>query len=233
MSRLTEKEIELIQSARAARQPNSASADQFVQKARALQSDFAAEAVGHGLKASGLATLGSWLYATFVSPITDAMNRRRTVQQLSRLDDHLLADIGLERGLVENFGEELSARTVASHRAVEGPVTRLRRWLHRRRSVNELRGLSNRMLDDIGIQPGDIESVIEKAMQDEADLRQAKENRIAVATAEALSYVDLKVDPPFRPQGARRVEPGFGGKQASVLPMWLGPWLPPRGREVA
>jgi uncharacterized protein YjiS (DUF1127 family) len=242
MSRLTEKEIDLIQSARAARLREPAGSEHVIQKARSLQSEAAAEMANRVLLWTGLSEAGAWLYDSVVCPAAEAMQRRRTVMQLQRLDDHLLRDIGLERGLIESFGESLSARTVAPRRAVDGPIARCRRWALRRRTVRELEALSDRELADIGVVRGQIEQIAERAV---APLRSAPAARprrarkgVSAASVESLAYQALKVDPPLRPKAARPIDPALAERPASeaptrVLPLWIGPWLPAAHRDAA
>lgn len=63
----------------------------YTARARQLQS----EAIGRAFGMTGrfLARIGSNAFRS----IAGAIRRRRTVSELSRLDDHLLADIGIDR----------------------------------------------------------------------------------------------------------------------------------------
>ena len=230
MSRLTEREIDLIQSARAARRREPAGADHYVRKARALQSETAAEMLHKLATWSGLAEIGAWIYGTLVCPVQNAVRRRRTVQQLRRLDDHLLHDIGLERGLVETFGEELTAKTVAPSRSVDGPLTRCRNWLLRRRAIADLRALSDRQLEDIGVVRADIPQVVDQSMRPAGARRPSRRQRVSAQNVQGLAYQALKVTPPLQ---TKAVAPGTPANQIRITPMWLGPWLPASDRNVA
>lgn len=53
---------------------------------------------------------------TFIEPIRLAMRRRRTLAELSRLDDRLLADIGLERGSLDLVAVAMTNRGASRHR---------------------------------------------------------------------------------------------------------------------
>lgn len=195
MSRLTEKEIELIHSARAARRREPVSADDVMQKARVLQSEAVADGLGRILYWTGLPEIGGWLYDRLLRPAVVALRRRRTVQQLRRLDDHLLRDIGLERGLVESFGENLNADVVARRRATDGPIARCRRWLKRQRMIKDLRALSDRQLDDIGVVRGDIEDIVNQTMR-KAE-RAPRRRGVSALTVQGFAQQALSVTPPL------------------------------------
>ena len=75
----------------------------YVARARELQS----EAIGRGFGATGrfLARSVSRAYRG----IADAVRKRRTISELSRLDDHLLADIGIAREQIPTIAQGLIA----------------------------------------------------------------------------------------------------------------------------
>ena len=75
----------------------------YTVRARRLQS----EAVGHALGAAGrfLARIGAVAYRR----IAAALRKRRTIAQLRRLDDHLLSDIGIDRGQIPMIAQGLIA----------------------------------------------------------------------------------------------------------------------------
>ena len=77
----------------------------YTARARRLQS----EALGRMLGAAGRLLARS--VARSVRRIATAIRKRQTIRELSRLDDHLLADIGIAREQIPMIGEGLIARS--------------------------------------------------------------------------------------------------------------------------
>lgn len=75
----------------------------YTARARQLQS----EAIGRALGAAGRA-LARIAYHAFRG-IVDAVRKRRTIAELSRLDAHLLADIGIDREQIPTIAQGLIA----------------------------------------------------------------------------------------------------------------------------
>ena len=75
----------------------------YTARARELQS----EAIGRALGTAGrfLARTGVTAYRR----IGDAIRKRRTIAELSRLDDHVLADIGIDRAQIPMIAQGLIA----------------------------------------------------------------------------------------------------------------------------
>ena len=82
----------------------------YTARARELQ----AEAIGRALGTAGrfLARNGS----KALRGIAGAIRKRRTIAELSRLDDHLLADIGIDRGQIPMIAQGLIAPSGAAPR---------------------------------------------------------------------------------------------------------------------
>ena len=78
--------------------------------------EFRIEAVGHALVAAGrvLARAGSDLYRGLAA----AARKRRTVSELSRLDDHALADVGISRAQIPMIAQGLIAPGGAAPRRI-------------------------------------------------------------------------------------------------------------------
>ena len=75
----------------------------YTARARELQS----EAIGRVLGTAGrfLARTGATAYRL----VGDAIRKRRTITELSRLDDHVLADIGIDRAQIPMVAQGLIA----------------------------------------------------------------------------------------------------------------------------
>ena len=224
MSRLTEKEIDLIRETRAATRPGAQGVTEIEQEAHRLRSVAFGEQLGRGLSAvaywTGLAGLGSLVYDLVICPIANAMQRRRAIHQLRRLDDRMLDDIGLDRGTLESFGETLSPSHLPDGRVIEGPVARCRNWLLKCQTIRELEALSERQLTDIGIERADIKATVERAI---------KQDRAGSAKAAAQRHA-LQASKPVQ---RRRADPMVGGRKREApgaLPLLLGPWIAPQHR---
>jgi len=88
-------------------------------------------------------------------------SRRAAYRQLMLLDERLLRDIGLSRAEIPAV--IASMRHGAAPAATEdGLVRPLRLWSRRRDAAKTLNALNDRMLDDIGMVRGDIESVADE-----------------------------------------------------------------------
>jgi uncharacterized protein YjiS (DUF1127 family) len=87
------------------------------------------------------------------------------VRELTRLDDRMLADIGVRRWDIETVAETAAAAEGPSLvEALGGVVIALGkavgRWQERRTAVRELSELDDRMLSDIGISRSEIPAVV-------------------------------------------------------------------------
>ena len=135
----------------------------YTARARELQS----EAIGNALGTAGrfLAETAAGAYRW----IADRTRKRQTIAQLSRLDDHMLADIGIDReqipmiaqGLIAPSGEA-PRRTEAIGNAlgvagrflagtVAGAYRRTTDRIRKRQTIAQLSRLDDRVLADIGI----------------------------------------------------------------------------------
>ncbi len=88
--------------------------------------------------------------------------RRRTQRELSRLDDRMLADIGLSRGDIHIA----AAQAVGTRAQKKTPIwanwlSLVQRARTRARMVRDLHRLPNHILDDIGIQRWQIEDEVD------------------------------------------------------------------------
>lgn len=88
-----------------------------------------------------------------------------TASALDRLDDRLLADIGVPRHRIAEYAR------AAAHNAVpvaplpssgrKSGLARLRVWRERRTAIRELSALDDRLLRDIGIEAGRVGDVVD------------------------------------------------------------------------
>ena len=99
--------------------------------------------------------------------VVRAVLRRRTAQALRRLDAHLLADIGIERGEIDAVAAKAAEATtpvVAAEPARRVHVellAALREGWRRQAAIRSLQGLPNWVLADIGIERGHIPEIVD------------------------------------------------------------------------
>jgi uncharacterized protein YjiS (DUF1127 family) len=93
------------------------------------------------------------------------IRRALVARQLQKLDDRLLADIGLQRWQIEIVADNAVGGSQESVLAAVAQlfallVKRVRLWREKRIAYRELMALDERMLRDIGLSRGDIPAVI-------------------------------------------------------------------------
>jgi uncharacterized protein YjiS (DUF1127 family) len=93
------------------------------------------------------------------------LRRQAIVDRLERLDDRLLADIGVQRFDIDAIADTVASRQVPSVGVAFGHllgvlIRSLKAWSERRAAYRELSALDDRMLSDIGITRADIPAVI-------------------------------------------------------------------------
>jgi uncharacterized protein YjiS (DUF1127 family) len=90
------------------------------------------------------------------------------------LDDRLLADIGIPRHQIAEYARKVAHRAVpVAPLPTSGRKTvlaRLRSWRERRAAIRELSMLDDRLLRDIGIEPGRVGEVIDAVLSRRRDL---------------------------------------------------------------
>lgn len=113
------------------------------------------------------------LRKTIVADLKRAARRAAIVRELGELDARTLADIGVDPYAIDDVAQEIVTREspqlpttgqVLGQLLVAGPLA----WAERRRAYNELMALDDRMLHDIGIERGEIETVVYGAQEPEA-----------------------------------------------------------------
>ena len=111
----------------------------------------------------------SILRSTVFAPLATLVRRHSLAIELNRLDDRLLADIGMHRGAIPGIARDafpVPSSRVASEvsRFVEtrvlAPVTV---WLQRRSLATQLNALDDRLLADIGLLRADIAKLVREA----------------------------------------------------------------------
>lgn len=162
MARLSEQELDLIQKARSGGESFARAKAKAAQLARR-------EEPTHG-PAAGLNAVVDFVNSNIVGPFKLALRRRQTIAQLRGLDDRLLADIGLERGMLDQVADGVAAREAGIRTKPVGVIANLRAWLKRRATIRELQGLDDRMLADIGIERSEIEATVARQAEAKAVL---------------------------------------------------------------
>ncbi len=114
---------------------------------------------------------------------------RATVQELQRLDDRMLADIGVTRDQINALvdGQDTESKpNVLVALVNELIVEPARRWRVRARTRQELQALDDTMLRDIGIERGQIDGIAVAASAGKVSA-----NGAAVPVGLALGWLDL------------------------------------------
>jgi len=177
MARLSEQELELIQKARTSG------------KSRGSQAQLT--------RATSRSALVDFVVTHIVGPFKLALRRRKTITQLRSLDDRLLADIGLERGMLEQVADGVVAREAGIRAKPVGVMAGLRAWLKRRATIRELQALDDRMLADIGIERGDIEATVERRAEAKAVLA-----AVPATVEDLIVQARVRTSPDLERQGA-------------------------------
>ncbi len=166
MSRLTEREINLIQAVQNARRQTLTTPVDILVTARFMQSTVFARYLRSGLGAvarvTGLGAVARMVNEILVAPLKAGLRRHETVAVLSRLDDHMLRDIGLDRTRVQDLATGLTESNGGEEQ--RGIFARLRYRYQRRVSIKTLEALDDRTLEDIGIPRGDIPGAVDRAL---------------------------------------------------------------------
>lgn len=106
-----------------------------------------------------------WFLAAFLRKTVS----RRTASALSRLDDHLLADLGIPRSQIAAYAREVALQSVPVPpkpvSARKSILEQLRSWRMRRAAIRELAALDDRVLRDIGIEPGQVGDVVDAVLK--------------------------------------------------------------------
>ena len=127
-------------------------------------------------RATGLANLAC--------AIRRAICRQRTLASLSRLDDAMLKDIGLERSQIWGAAVD-SSRKKNPYPAtwLSRLGTELERAAMRRQTIRELSSLDDRVLRDIGIERGTIEELVNAQFEGRSATWQLEADRVPAAAS--------------------------------------------------
>lgn len=137
-------------------------------QARAMQSEMLTRMVAQGL--SGAWRLAHRLAGGLSRALRRGRARRATLAELSRLDDRMLRDIGVDPSNVEGAVDRLITPRPADSTGHLGDVVRhldslmvpLRRWDLSRRAAGEMARLPESVLADLGYVRGDMDWVPEE-----------------------------------------------------------------------
>ncbi len=136
----------------------------LIRKARQMQ----AETIAALIRQAATKTV-SLVRASVITPLAVMVRRHALASELNKLDDRLLADIGMHRGDIPKIARDAfpmpSSRIAAEAlRLVRAHVlTPVSVWMLRRRLASELNALDDRLLADIGLSRGDIAKRVKEA----------------------------------------------------------------------
>lgn len=161
MSRLTEQELDLIEKARRLVHSETTDVDSALAESRHLRATAVVRFIAHAADVFARVTGLKLLSETVVRPIRNAMKRRATLGQLYRLNDRMLEDIGLDRGTILGYAENVSAGQPGEPK--QTLFERFRSWRQVRATVRELEALNDHLLADIGLQRAEIAETVKAA----------------------------------------------------------------------
>ncbi len=174
MTRLTEQEIALIQRAQRNIERERTDTHQLLVTARDLRAEMLGRFLRDGLRAlaeaSGIAALAERL----TQWIKQGRTRGRAIDELRRMDDRQLLDIGLDRGMVVKFAEDLVAQGAVRPARKPGLIGRFRAWLKRSATIRELSALDDHVLADIGLRREQIPAEVERLFRAEQSKAEPK-----------------------------------------------------------
>ncbi len=165
MARLTDRERNLIQEARrTSGWPAWEETDAIILAARQARAKTIARWIRQGLAPlAGAVAAARSVTGRSILPLRRDLLRRRTVNELYRLDDRILADIGIVREQIEPTAADLAQAALPPSKPRVGLVSRLGLWRRRRAAIRELEALDDRLLDDIGLRRPEIREAVQRA----------------------------------------------------------------------
>lgn len=153
-----------------------------IETARDQRAEFIA-----GNLAGGLKFLSAWLGLTgLATSFRRYVHRRRTLHQLSALDDRMLSDIGVNRAEIQATAT-LSCETPAAQGNTlwHGLAAWAARESRRRRTLRELNAMPDELLADIGIERSEIPAIASALADKAAEAISDSNGSLPAATAEA------------------------------------------------
>jgi len=141
------------------------------------------------MRAAAIGALVADLIAGPVLAYRSWSENRATVQELQRLDDRMLADIGVTRDQISALvdGKDSVSKPNGLVELVHDLIVEpARRWRVRARTRQELSALDDTMLRDIGIERGQIDGIAQAASEGKVSA-----NGAAVPVGLALGWLDL------------------------------------------
>lgn len=191
MSRLTEREREEIR--RVKRAVEKEAREEFSQVHLANNVDTRHSAPGLAAQLallSGLAEIAWILRNEVVLPVRHWIQARRATAELQRLDDRILKDIGVERCQIDSRIAEHKIHAAKTPRPETGAIAALRHWISRRRTVDTLSALDDRMLEDIGLVRANLSDFVRKL--DKAVVEGRLEGQTAAQTLRGRTAAQAK-----------------------------------------
>jgi len=161
-----------------------------IQTARDRRSEFVAEQATKGLRA-----LGRW---SGLSGLLSALRRhnqcRRTLHQLSALDDRLLSDIGVHRADIEATAALCCDETPAASNSVwYGLSAWAQHEVRRRRTQRELSAMPDELLADIGIERSEIPAIAAALAEEPSEANSTSEGPANLTVLESGSTGEVLV----------------------------------------
>ena len=117
------------------------------------------------------------------------------VRQLQSLNDRMLEDIGINRADIQHHAALLISRRLGmatpARRAQTQRSFSLSRWLERRRTVKELSGLNDRMLEDIGLDRNNLARSVDRYL-DRVHAEKVRKSKIPHSTRQVMAELQRK-----------------------------------------
>lgn len=157
------------------------------------------------MRAAALGALIADLIAGPVLRFRAWSENRATVQELQRLDDRMLADIGVTRDQINTLvdGRDAASKPNGLVELVNDLIVEpARRWRVRARTRQELSALDDAMLRDIGIERGQIDGIAVAASEGKVSASGA-----AVPVGLALGWLDLPTPAVSNPANSNEARP--------------------------
>lgn len=206
MTRLTELEAALKTHAPPATQDRTPELQAAILDARRLQGQTLAQMIHVAYR--GIAAFAGTLNAIIVTPLRTANLRRRTIEELNRLDARLLRDIGIERADIEIVAAEVAEKSNPQPAWIgvlrdqwSELAERIETARMRRRTIRSLEAQSDKILEDIGIRRGQIEATVHRLIGGQAarhegqtQVAKARDHGLRAQALADLGYVKGDID---------------------------------------